>query len=128
MADLYPYIKHQGDLEAVVESEFKLKHGIPLSPVFINRLLKHRRTTIKKAMLKGKNVILTKLGRLVVSNTYKDRVSIKASLGEDYTHEDYSKELRKRFKNGTLMSQKYSKSTGKIRKHHLSKFQFNAVD
>lgn len=110
--EMYPYIKSQGDLVAVVESEYKLKTGKDLPSFFIEKMLNARRTTILRAMQNHQNIKLDRLGKLIITNSTKDCLEIKEYLGDEITHDSFRTELHKRFIKGELNSQKYTKITG----------------
>ena len=115
--DLYPYIKGQDDLVAIVESECKarLKRDIPA--LFIEKMLNARRITILRAMQNHQRIKLDRLGKLVITNSTKDCLSIREYLGENLTHEAFTKELNNRYIRGDLYSQRFTKLTGTAKKN-----------
>jgi hypothetical protein len=110
--EIYPYIKDQRDVVEIVEAEYKLKRSKPLPSSFISRMLDARRRTILKAMALERPIKLDRLGKLLITPSTRDLMSIKAHLGNDLTRDTFMNELNHRFRKGSLFSQKYTKITG----------------
>lgn len=123
--DIYPYIKTQEDLVAVVESEYKITTGDSIPPLFLNRLLKYRRDTILEAMKEEKVIKFDKLGKLKIANSTRDKNEVLKELGDDYTPKKFKEKLNDKYQKGELHSQRFTKSMNKPK---CSKgFSFNVV-
>lgn len=112
MYRFYPYINHQEDVVAVVESEYKIKTGAALPTLLVNKMIEYRRKSIMEAMKEGKTISFDGLGKLKITDGAKAKKAIKEELGADITASAFKVELKRRYSKGKLLSQQYGKGYG----------------
>lgn len=124
---MYPNVKGQDDIMAIVREQYKHRTGRTLPACFIIKMLHYRRTTILRAV-KYENVVkLDRLGKLLITSNSKDRKDIIESLGEGFTRDDFKNELKRRADNYELNCQKYSKITGAVKSSYVRQANTNKV-
>lgn len=122
--EMYPYIKGQADVIAIVEAEYKIQNkGKTLPASFILRMLEARRNTILEAMRNEKAIKLDKLGKLIITNSTKDFVEVLDAIGGEYNKPVFEKELHRRFTNGLLNSQRFTKITKTPKFNYITRYQ-----